>query len=50
MPDAYIWKNLSLHLIFNLKEELIKKEVIKYPIHVTAAVEVQVDAISNCLG
>ena len=50
MPDVYIWKNLSLHLIFDLKEELIRKEVIEYPNHVTAAVEMQVDAISNCLG
>ena len=41
-PDIYVWRNLSLHLIFDLKEGLIKRLVINNQVQVTVAVEMQV--------
>ena len=41
-PDVYVWKNLSLHLIFDLEKGLITKVVINYQVQVKVAVEMQV--------
>ena len=41
-PGVYVWKNLSLHLIFDLEEGLTRRVMINYQVQVTAAVEMQV--------
>ena len=41
-PDVYIWKNLSLHLIFDLEKGQIRMMVINYYVQVIVAKERQV--------
>ena len=41
-PDAYVWKNLSLHLIFDLEKGLIARALINYHVQVKVTVEMQV--------